>query len=1086
MATPSADELLAHTDWLLGLARALVGDANAEDVVQETFAVAVKQPPAKDGALRPWLGGVARNIAKMTTRSRVRREARELAAPVTTDVPTPEELVVRVQMQQRVAKIVLELHEPLRATLLLRFFEGMDASEIARAQNIPASTVRSRIKDALDRVRATLDQEHGGDRKRWVALLAPLPLAVSKAAVLGGGLVVKKLIIGLLVLAAIVIGTRVAGVWGGGDKKEPAKDAKTVAGSAKPAPVVPKPAAAPQTGGFDVRVFHDDDPKGTLRLEGQVIDEHDAPVAKAMVAIDANPPIVVETEADGSFVFDKLIPRDYRLEATANDGYAGPARLRMTEKPEPVTLRLARGGTVEVAVTNKADGSPVKSAAVELRSTLTWKATTNAEGVATLKGVGPVWAPLAVRADGFAPADVHVSASGNPEAAHRVAVALQHGAAISGRVVDDAGKPVGGARVYATSASEPFLVVDPRRDGVVAGTDGKFTLPAVAPGTWRLTASHGDFAPTTSDPLNVDGKTARGGVELALGAGAVVKGIVKDKAGKPVPSADVRVVAQGFIWWRPSRQAFTDADGKFEITGLARRAVDVIAQADAGSSAIMPLDLVAKREHDIALTLDTIGSIDGIVVDSKGTPIGDAQVIAEPDFSSASTTDRTSWNVRGVQETVTDQAGKFHFPGLPDGMYEVRAARLGATEHALSLAPATSAKPNGAPITITLAADGRVTGKLAFADGKVPASYNLMLGWTYATPFAAKDGSFALAGPPGKHRLTITGLGFVEQKKEVTIESGKDTDLGTITVAGGRSISGRVLDENHAPVAKAKVAAGGLLTGGGTELYIEDESIGAKSTETDENGQFVLEGFPPTALTIVAGKDNVGRSQSLSIPPSSDSATLDLVLAATSGLDGKITRDGKGLGDTVIIANPIAVRASNFFVITGPDGTFALDALAPGAYIVYPMLGGGGGKPKDIYTKKVVVDLGKRTKVEIDTTPGPITLAVTIKTDKGAAVPTAGVSAIGTALEVKAVDEFRDMSRVPFGPDQVIPVYMRPAVGGSVEIPGLRPGVHTICAIFGNPMQGDTSKVKFKCNPPTKLAGTKHAVTITVPAAWFE
>src|SRR5205085_9274815 len=127
--------------------------------------------------------------------------------------------------------------------------------------------------------------------------------------------VVKKLIIALVVLVAIVIGTRVAGVWGGKpDSAKPTAAAKPVT-PAKP--VAPTAAAAPAQGGFDLPVFHDDDPKGTLRLEGQVIDEHDAPVAKAMVAIDANPPIVVETEADGSFVFDNLIPRDYRLEATA-------------------------------------------------------------------------------------------------------------------------------------------------------------------------------------------------------------------------------------------------------------------------------------------------------------------------------------------------------------------------------------------------------------------------------------------------------------------------------------------------------------------------------------------------------------------------------------------------------------------------------------------------------------------------------------------------------------------------------------------------------------------------------------------------
>src|SRR5205085_10848587 len=146
-----------------------------------------------------------------------------------------------------------------------------------------------------------------------------------------------------------------------------------------------------------------------------------------------------------------------------------------------------------------------------------------------------------------------------------------------------------------------------------------------------------------------------------------------------------------------------------------------------------------------------------------------------------------------------------------------------------------------------------------------------------------------------------------------------------------------------------------------------------------------------------------------------------------------------------------------FFVVTGADGSFALDALAPGAYIVYPMLGGGGNKPKDIYTKKVIVEMGKRARVDIDTTAGPITLNVTVKTDKGNPVPMAGIATIGTALDVKSAEEFQDLSRVPYGPDQVIPVYMRPALGGSVELTGLRTGLHTVCAIFGNPMMADPS-----------------------------
>ncbi len=544
---PPTDELLQHTDWLTQLARALVGDANAADVVQETYEVALATPPQKPGALRPWLGGVARNLARMTTRGRVRRERREQLEHDLGEVPTPAQLVERAQAHQQVGRIVLELPEPLRATLLLRFFEGMSAADIARAQGVPAATVRGRIKDALDRVRATLDHQHG-DRKHWVALVAPLPLvtaADATAATITGGLVVKsgKIVIALVVVIAAVLGTRWLGWWGNGDKPDSGSGSAPIVdrGTATPPPV--KPVNTSRSAPSREQMVFDDDPKGKLRIEGQVIDEKDQGVAGAQVAIDSNPPMVVTTEQGGNFVFEGLIPRDYRLEATGGDGYAGPARLRLTEKVEPVTLRMKKGGTLEVSVT---DGTkPIAGAEIELRSILLWTAKTDAKGIATLRGVGSVWAPLHVEAAGFAPAAQLVSWSGEPAQPKHISIVLERGAGIAGRVVDPDGKPVAEARVVATSASEPFPVVDPRRDGVLTGADGTFSIPSVAPGTWRLTASHEGHGPATSTPITVDGVRAQTNVELRLEAGGSVKGKVVDTNGKPVASAEVRVVVRG-------------------------------------------------------------------------------------------------------------------------------------------------------------------------------------------------------------------------------------------------------------------------------------------------------------------------------------------------------------------------------------------------------------------------------------------------------------------------------------------------------------------------------------------------------------
>jgi RNA polymerase sigma factor (sigma-70 family) len=1068
--SPTTEQLLAHTDWLMRLARALVGDAAAADVVQETYVVALAQPP-RNG---PWLAGVARNIARMTVRGRVRRERREQAVPPPPDVPTPEELVARATMQQQVAQLVLELPEPLRATLLLRFFEGMTGAEIARAQRIPAATVRSRLKDALDRVRAALDAKHR-ERRHWIALLGPLPIIAPRSALIGGLLVKTsiKVTLAVAVMLAIVLSTRWLGWWGG--RSEPTAATPTVA--AKPVAAAPAPAAsrAPRAQAI---VVYDDDPAGALRLEGQVIDEHDQPVAGAHVAIDSNPARVVDSDGSGSFVFDKLIPRDYRLEATAGDGYAGPARLHLGVKPEPVTLRMRRGGVVEVAVTERS-GKPVAGAQVELRSTLTWRATTDAKGSAALRGVGPVWAPLAVRATGFAPGAVMVSWNGDPASPRRVAIVLERGAAVAGHVLDEGGKPVAGARVTAQPAFDPFPVVDPRRDGVLTGADGAFQLPALSAGTWRLGATHGEHGPASSAPLTVDGAHPRTGVELVLTAGGVVRGVVRDTAGRPVASADVHVVVRGTVFWRERRQAFTDGDGRFAITGLPRRAADVVAAHDAsGASAIATVDLAATREQEVALALDITGAIAGTVVDRAGTPLGDAQVIVEPEWNGG-TADRDAWSVRGIQEAITDQTGAFRFAGLPDGTYHVRAARPGAPESAQLLAPSVDARPGATSLRLVVPADGRVVGKVAFADGKVPVQFALALGSTQPTPFAARDGAFQLAAAAGTHVLRVSGPGFVESRRDVKIEEGKDTDVGTITVASGRSLSGRVLDAAGAPVAKATVAAGALLTGSGKDLYIPSESIGAKSTETDADGRYMLDGFPPGGpITVVAGKPDVGRSASIRIAPGPDSATLDLVLANTTGLDGKVTRSGAPLADTVVIANPLGALDSNFFVTTGPDGTFALDALAPGSYVVYPMIGGGGNKPKDMYLRRIDIAPGTRAHVDIDATPGTHTLAVTVKMDDGSAAPMAMLLAIqAQGIDATTMQDLRDGSRMP-QTDQVIPMYIRGAPGGAIEITGLRAGVHTVCAAV--PTGPDPTTAPMKC-APVDVTAAKATITVVVP-----
>lgn len=170
--TPSLDTLLAQGAWLRNLARRLASGADADDVAQETWRAAIESPPDPDRPLRPWLAQVLRNTVRTAFRRSGRRRARERAvSAIEPAPPTAEDALARAQLHQRLAQLVAELDDPYRATVVARFYEGLEAAEIARRSGVPAGTVRWRLSEGIRRLRAGLDEAHGGDRRRWSALL---------------------------------------------------------------------------------------------------------------------------------------------------------------------------------------------------------------------------------------------------------------------------------------------------------------------------------------------------------------------------------------------------------------------------------------------------------------------------------------------------------------------------------------------------------------------------------------------------------------------------------------------------------------------------------------------------------------------------------------------------------------------------------------------------------------------------------------------------------------------------------------------------------------------------------------------------
>jgi len=181
---PSLAELLQHAGWTRQLARGLVGsDVAADDVLQDTWLAALRRPPDAGRPLRPWLGTVIRNKVFNRSRERARRDAREARADESKSAESAESLLGRLEIHKILVDVVSELAEPYRQTILLAYFEQLSSAEIGERQNVPASTVRGRLKTALELLREALDARLGS-RSEWlpaVTDLARLPASPARS-----------------------------------------------------------------------------------------------------------------------------------------------------------------------------------------------------------------------------------------------------------------------------------------------------------------------------------------------------------------------------------------------------------------------------------------------------------------------------------------------------------------------------------------------------------------------------------------------------------------------------------------------------------------------------------------------------------------------------------------------------------------------------------------------------------------------------------------------------------------------------------------------------------------------------------------
>jgi RNA polymerase sigma-70 factor (ECF subfamily) len=347
------DELLGHRAWVRALARSLVNDqATADDIEQQTWLAALRRPPSERATVRAWFATVVRNAVRERGRASGRRERREAAAARPEGTATTADVVARAESHKRVVLAVMDLPEPYRGTVLLRFFEELPPRDVAARTGTPVETVRTRTRRALVLLRERLDEDEGGNRDAWKRALAPLLLPLDPAepgvapdTARGGD---RMFLVKLAAVAALVVAIPTGIALMNGDDT-----AATDVGSTEGAPV-----AAAEDGGGRNRVVPPPRPVTGEEEEGGTADG-DAKGGERVVWGPQPNPLPEDTDAsvyaNGKLSIHLSVepaqPRagePFHIVTTFRNDGTGPARFHIPQHsgtvPFPrITLRAANG-----------------------------------------------------------------------------------------------------------------------------------------------------------------------------------------------------------------------------------------------------------------------------------------------------------------------------------------------------------------------------------------------------------------------------------------------------------------------------------------------------------------------------------------------------------------------------------------------------------------------------------------------------------------------------------------------------------------------------------------------------------------------
>lgn len=647
-----------HGPMVLGVCRRVIGDSHAaDDAFQAVLLVLARRARAvrlsADDSLGPWLYGVSLRVARRARAesARLMRRTRSLDGVEPIDRSSSLDASDQSDMRAALDAEIARLPFRYRSVVMLCYLEGLSRQQAARRLRCPVGTVESRLHRARLRLRSGLIRRGlapvagvlAGTREPTLRADVPLDLlrrAVdsvarisAEKAVIGAVPATVEVLVGshltamalrrfttiaalvaLGMTTAIGVGGRLAGNIGDAPRAAQAAGERQpdepvlVRAYERPLPEVARLATAElkvvddatgqPIGGVEVIMYNYVDGKrytprtdagGRLRFEYPYVGDR--------------PVLNIELRKDG------YIPLRY-----------GWGQEEGEEPPgDGLTFKLRRGITMGGIVVH-ADDQPVEGVTVvaTVKKYGPGKRAANPTGleiyyeVPSRTGRNGRW-----RSDSVPPGAEEVSLQlihpdfvcdgsttlGNRGRSPKLAALLDRsdrqvllrGLRVDGRVLDDQGRPIAGARVVDSTQGLTFL---PYVWHAATDREGRFHIHLPRGKTVNLTVQAQGYQPAIREVASSQGGPT---VEFRLPPGRRLRGRVVDPRGKPIAGADITIPSYSRYRGVLFRKR-TDAEGWFEWDSApAERVLFSI-----GAVGYVPGDPVwltaGDRQADIVLT----------------------------------------------------------------------------------------------------------------------------------------------------------------------------------------------------------------------------------------------------------------------------------------------------------------------------------------------------------------------------------------------------------------------------------------------------------------------------------------------------